>query len=62
MTLARLSLAETQLIFKFACELVVSARTCLGQSMADDTRETYQITPVESRCVNYQVAFQASCG
>ena len=30
LTLARVSLAGTRLIFKFAHDLVVSARTCLG--------------------------------
>ena len=30
LTLARVSLAETRLIFKFAHNLVVSAGTCLG--------------------------------
>ena len=30
LTLARVSLAETRLIFKFARDLVVSARTCVG--------------------------------
>ena len=34
LTLARVSLVETRLTFKFVCELVVIAQTCL---VADDT-------------------------
>ena len=61
LTLAHVSLAETRLIFKLACDLVASAQTCLGQSMADDTHETRQITRVESGCVSYRVALRVSC-
>ena len=41
LTLAHLSLAETWLIFKFACKLVANTRMCLKKSMADKTCEIH---------------------
>ena len=46
---------------RFAHELATSARTCLGYSMTGNTRETRQITRVESHCVNYRLALRVSC-